>query len=102
MPDTEPYLVAGIRTKPEHMVSPPYVAFLNWCAAESIPQADGLRLTVWDEDPIRAVLDTFVLDENNEKTVDGNGDPITTPVTYTPATLPPLQGTMGGDPEYQP
>lgn len=98
MPETTPYLIAGIRTMPEHMTSPPQVAFTGWLLAEGIDRTRGNRITVWDEDPIRCVFDVFDLDENGVKL-----DPVSTsPETLYVSTLPPMSGVAGGDPEYQP
>ncbi|SFK92440.1 hypothetical protein SAMN05216275_14154 [Streptosporangium canum] len=88
----EPYLIAGIRTMPEHMTSPPQVLFTAWLLAENIDRTRGSSITVWDEDPIRAEFTLFEQDEN--------GTPIIE--TLYVSTLPPMSGVAGGDPEYQP
>lgn len=85
---TEPYLIAGIRTMPEHMTSPPQVAFSNWLVAEGIDRTRGSSITVWAEIPIRAEFTLFELD--------GDGHPIVE--TIYVSTLPPLQGVATGDP----
>ncbi|MEV4179928.1 hypothetical protein AB0J28_00595 [Streptosporangium canum] len=90
MPDPKPYLSYGVRHDPAHQTSPPYQAFMGWCDAEGIPEETGHHITVWDETPIRAILDVYDLDGNGDKIDDGNGGYQTTPVTYNPATLPPL------------
>ncbi|GAA4221526.1 hypothetical protein FHR32_005125 [Streptosporangium album] len=91
MPDPKPYLTYGVRDDVDLQQSPPYQAFMAWCADNDIPEETGKLVTVWNEDPIRAVLDVYVLDELGGRTVDENGDYITTPVTYTASTLPPIQ-----------
>ena len=93
---TTPYLTVQIRHDPIHWTSPPYTAFRNWCIAESIPDLTGKFLAVWDETPVRAVLDVYDLDGNGDKIPDGSGGYTTTPVTYNPSQLPPLSGTVTG------
>ncbi|WP_326646057.1 hypothetical protein OG884_15510 [Streptosporangium sp. NBC_01755] len=89
------YLTVEIRTKPEHMTSPPYMALLSWCTAESIPLSTGRVLEVFDEVPVRRVLHVITLDENDEWVLDPEtGEPVTTPDEATVSSLPPLQGYL--------
>lgn len=90
MPDPRPYLTYGVRDDVDLQQSPPYQGFMAWCSNEGIPEETGRYITVWNEDPIRAVLDVYVL-EDGERVSDGEGGYVTTPVTYNPATLPPIQ-----------
>lgn len=91
MPDPDPYLTYGIRTDPILQNSPPYQLFMAWCDTESIPEETGKTITVWDETPVRVVLDVYDLDGNGDKVPDGNGGYTTTPVTYNASQLPPLR-----------
>lgn len=84
----QPYLVAGIRTMPEHMTSPPQVAFSAWLVAEGIDRTRGSSITVWDETPVRAQFTLHALD--------GAGVPVVE--TIYVSTLPPMSGVVPGDP----
>ncbi|GAA3172574.1 hypothetical protein [Nonomuraea roseoviolacea] len=86
------YLTVEVRHNPAHMTSPPYKMLMNWCSANNIPLVTGWMLYVYNEDPVRAVLTVIDLDEQGEWIRDENGVPVTHEVTYTCASLPPLQG----------
>ncbi|MGW4663197.1 hypothetical protein [Streptosporangium sandarakinum] len=92
--EPKPYLTYPVRDDVDLQQSPPYQAFMRWCSDNDIPEETGKYITVWNETPVRAVLDAYVLDENGQRTYDGDGAPITTPVTYTAATLPPIQNSF--------
>lgn len=87
-----PFLIVDVRHDPVFQTSPPYRVVMAWCEAEGIPLITGWTLTVWDETPVRAVLDVIDLDEAGEWIRDEDGVPVTHPVTYSPSTLPPLAG----------
>lgn len=90
-----PYLTVDIRHDPVFMTSPPYQMFMAWCEANSIPLITGWTLSVYDETPVRVVLDVIDLDGEGEWVRDEDGVPVTHEVTYTATDLPRISGHMG-------
>lgn len=94
------YLTADVRHDPTTTNNPPYQMFLLWCATNGIPIFAGpgnigWTLHVYNEAPVRAVLDVIDLDENNQWVLDPEtSQPVTHEVTYNPAGLPPVSGHM--------
>lgn len=120
MPETVPFLTAGIRTMPEHMVSPGYMWFLNWLGGQDLParheydwqsaptlppgervHATYATITVW-ADPLRGVVAVYDLDENGDRIPAAGGGYETHDEDVTLVSLPSGGGTITGDPEYQP
>ncbi|WP_031165974.1 hypothetical protein [Streptosporangium roseum] len=121
MPSTEPYAVAGIRTMPEHMVSPGYLSFLNWLDEQDLPaqghdydwrsaptlppgervHATYATITVW-ADPLRGAVAVYDLDEDGNRIPATGGGYQTHDEDVTLITLPAGSGVITGDPEYQP
>ncbi|MER7500457.1 hypothetical protein AB0L05_27745 [Nonomuraea pusilla] len=90
-----PYLTIEVRHDPAHMTSPPYQALMSWCDTNGIPLVTGWLLTVYDEQPVRAVLAVIDLDERGEWVRDPQtGVPLTHDVTYTCTSLPPVSGDL--------
>ena len=89
-----PFLTVEVRHDPIFWASPTYRALMAWAEAEEIPLVTGWTLTAWDETPVRVVLDIIDLDENDEWVRDGDGVPVTHPITYEPSVLPPVSGYL--------
>ncbi|MEV4096965.1 hypothetical protein [Streptosporangium saharense] len=107
------YLVAGIRTAPEHMTSPGYRAFLAWLdgqdldeqghvyefkTAQDLPPGERVyatykTLTVWDG-PLRGVVAVYDLDGDGGRIPDGSGGYSTHDEDVVLTSLPNNQGTM--------
>lgn len=113
----EAYLTAGIRTMPEHLVSPGYRNFLTWLGgqelhlqghvyewptAASLPPGERVyttykTITLWD-DPIRGVVAVYDLDAGGDRIPDGAGSYTTHDETVTLTSLPSNTGVILGDP----
>jgi hypothetical protein len=92
----EPYLTMMLRHDPIYQASPPYQALMAWMAQESIPHDSGWRLVVWDEQPIRAVVDVIETDPDTGEWVinPDSGQPVTHEATFLAATLPPVHDAL--------
>jgi hypothetical protein len=118
---TTPYLVAGIRTQPEHLVSPGYQSFLTWLksqrladqghvyeweGAQDLPTGERVyatyaTITVWD-DPLHGSVAVYDLDENGDRIPAASGGYETHDEDVTLTSLPAGGGEIPGDSEYQP
>ena len=88
------YMIADVRFDMTTIGSPPYQAFLAWCADNDIPVQTGWQVRAYDETPLRAELDVIDLDDQGEWIMGEGGVPVTHTVTYYPDVLPPIQGHM--------
>lgn len=92
MTDPAPYLTVEVRHDPAFMTSPPYQLLMSWCSTNGVPLVTGWTMEVYEETPVRVVLNVIDLDDGGEWVRDEDGVPVTHEATYIASSLPPLKG----------